>query len=171
LFDNLIHSVSSKIRLLNWSLAAIMMVLLMGGAFFGPMPVASADEEDDDDERDGNEHVDKEKKCKKKQYGDKCDKGKPKVDITSPDKKKVTASMLMVTVDATDSISGIKKVELRINGGPRILLTDHPDSDTWKYSAPCDEGKTKKYNITAKATDWVGNSKRDHVEFKLTCTA
>ena len=162
------HIVSREMRLLNGVLAAIMMVLLMGGALFGAIPVASAEQDEDDDHDD--EKKDKEIKCKKKRYGDECDKEKPKVDITSPDKKKVTSNMLMVTVDATDNISGVQKVELRINGGPLILLTDHPDSHTWKYSAPCDAGETKKYKITAKATDWVGNSKRDHVKFKLTCT-
>ena len=168
LISYLSQTILRQKRLFDGVLGIVVMVILLSGTLLGSVPLAHADDDDDDDDDD---KKDKDKKCpKKKRYNGDCDKTKPKVKITDPDKKeKVTSSMLMVTIDATDDISGIKKVEVRINGGPLILVTTKLDSDTWKYSASCVDGTTKKIQVTAKATDNVGNVKRDHVNFRLMC--
>jgi len=167
--DYLNHSVSREIRLLKGSLAAITMVLLMGGAFFGVMPIAIA--EDDDGENDEHHH-DTDKKCKKKRYGDQCDKGKPEINITDPTRReKITDSELVVTIDATDAISGIKTVEIRFNGGPIIPVTTKLDSDTWQYTTDCDDNTKQNIRVAVRATDWVGNKARDHVNIVLMCIA
>jgi len=149
-------------------LGIVVMVILLSGTLLGSVPLAYADDDDDDDDDD---KKDKDKKCpKKKRYDGDCDRKKPRVNISDPDNKdRVTSDMLMLTIDATDDISGVKKVQVRINGGPLILVTTKLDGDTWKYSAPCTFDGTKKIHATAKVTDNVGNVKRDHVNFRQTC--
>ena len=66
-------------------------------------------------------------------------------------------------VEAEDDETGIKKVEVRINGGPFLPATQVSD-DEWEFKVTLEPGK---YKATAKATDLVDNMSRDSVKFKV----
>jgi len=104
-------------------------------------------------------------KCPEKfKYGKICDKKKPEIEIEEPEKNdKLPAGMITIEIEAEDDETGIKKVEVRINGGPFLPATQ-VDDDEWEFKVNLEPGK---YKATAKATDNAGNFKRDRVNFKI----
>ena len=150
-------------------------MVLLGGSFVGPIPYAIADEDDDDDDR--KEKLKKLKalvkklldddddKCPEKfKYGEICDRERPEIEIEEPEKgDKLPAGMITIEIEAEDDETGIKKVEVRINGGPYLPATQVSD-DEWEFKVTLEPGK---YKATAKATDLVDNMSRDSVKFKV----
>jgi len=102
-------------------------------------------------------------KCDK--YEDIRDKKDPQVKITFPEKnKKVEGSTITVTGTATDKLSGVESVIVRIDRGSYKTAVLESDG-TWTVEfTDVDDGKHK---VTVKAVDFAGNDKRKHVKFKV----
>ncbi len=109
------------------------------------------------------DHGDTLGKCEK--YEDLRDKQDPKVKITSPKKnKKVEGSTITVTVTATDKLSGVESVIVRLDRGSYKTAVLESDG-TWAVEfTDVDDGKHK---VTVKAKDFAGNDKRKHVKFRV----
>jgi len=143
--------------------------ILLGGAISGSAPIVFADA---DDKIKFEQLVSlalkakSEKKCKPEQkYGDICDKKKPKIKITSPDKKEKVGSPVTITGTAEDKETGIKSVMVRIDKGDFVEADFDKDTGIWTFDAgTLDSGKHK---ATAKAIDIVGNEKRKTVKFEV----
>jgi len=163
----------------NYQLAAITLgMILLGGTILGSAPLAFADHDDDKkaklkaklkdllekikakikDKRDR-------EKCKESQkYGGVCDTKRPEIVIKEPDNRdKVPEGDVTFELKAKDKGSGLAKVQLRINDGPfqdATLIS----GDKWEFTTNLVPGN---YKATAKATDNVGNTKRDSIKFKV----
>ena len=156
----------------NYQIIAITTgLILLGGTIFGSAPMVFADHSDDLKDKikklkDLIKKLKKEKKCpEKKKYEGECDKKKPKIKITSPKKKEnVPGPTVMITGTASDKESGIKKVLVRVDRGSYEEADFDPNTGTWKFTIDLEPGKHK---ATAKATDNVGNMKRDKVKFTV----
>ena len=66
-------------------------------------------------------------------------------------------------MDLQDDESGLDKVQLRINRGA-FQDCPHISGDMFECIVDLEPGK---YKATAKATDNVGNKKRDSIKFKV----
>jgi len=120
------------------------------------------DNRDDDDDDD---------RCPvKHKYEELCDKKKPKIKITSPNKnEEVEGPTVMITGTASDDLSGIKQVLVRIDKGSYEEADFDKNTGTWKFTTgPLDPGKHK---VTAKAEDKANNFKRDSVKFKVVASS
>ncbi len=117
--------------------------VLLAGSFLGPIPYADADHNNDSD-------------CKKKKkYNNVCDLERPKVKITFPEKRdRLSPGEITILGTATDEISGIKKVEVKVKSGPfqQATLTG---GDNWEFTT--DELDPGFYWVIVKATDFVNN--------------
>ena len=104
-------------------------------------------------------------KCKESQkYEGECDTRRPQIDIKEPDNRdKVPEGDVTFELKAKDKESGLAKVQLRINDGPFLDAT-LISGDNWEFTTNLDPGN---YKATAKATDKVGNTKRDSIKFKV----
>ena len=104
-------------------------------------------------------------KCKESQkYEGVCDKERPKIEIKEPgNKDKLPAGEITFELKAKDKGSGLAKVQLRINDGAFLDAT-LISGDNWEFVADLEPGN---YKATAKATDKVGNMKRDSIKFKV----
>jgi len=109
------------------------------------------------------DHGDTLGKCDK--YEDLRDKKDPQVKITFPKKnKKVEGSTITVTGTATDKLSGVESVIVRLDRGSYKTAVLESDG-TWTVEfTDVDDGKHK---VTVKAKDFAGNDKRKHVKFKV----
>jgi len=126
------------------------------------------DRDDDDDDRDDDDDDDR---CPvKHKYEELCDKKKPKIKITSPNKnEEVEGPTVMITGTASDDLSGIKQVLVRIDKGSYEEADFDKNTGTWKFTTgPLDPGKHK---VTAKAEDKANNFKRDSVKFKVVASS
>jgi len=148
-------------------------LMLLGGAFTGSAPIAFADDDDDRKKRlieliakirshleDDNDKCPEEKK-----YEGVCDTKRPKIEIKEPENKdKLPEGPITFELKAKDKGSGLAKVQLRINDGPfqdaTLILGD-------KWELEVVDLEPGKYKATAKATDNVGNMKRDNVKFTV----
>ena len=163
----------------NYQLTAITLgMILLGGTILGSTPFAFADDDDDKKEElkakfkkllEKIKALIKEKrdqeKCKESQkYEGECDTRRPKIEIKEPDNRdKLPEGPITFELKAKDKESGLAKVQLRINGGPfedATLIS----GDKWEFTTNLVPGN---YKATAKATDNVGNTKRDSVKFKV----
>jgi len=164
----------------NYQLTAITLgMILLGGTILGSIPFAFADDHDDKKEKLKAKLKDLlakiKAKIKMKSDGEKCDesqkyegvcdKKRPKIEIEEPDNKdKLPEGPITFELKAKDKGSGLAKVQLRINDGPfvdAILIS----GDKWELEVVGLE--PGKYKATAKATDKVGNMKRDSIKFKV----
>jgi len=162
----------SMFRINSTLLGIIGASVLLGGAFLGPIPYAFADDDDDQKKRlkeliaKIREHRDSDDdKCKEnKKYEGVCDRERPKIDIKEPDNRdKLPAGLITFELKAKDKGSGLAKVQLRINDGAfqdATLIS----GDKWELVVDLEPGN---YKATAKATDKVGNTKRDSIKFKV----
>jgi len=109
----------------------------------------------------------KDKKCKEEQkYEGVCDKKKPKIKIDSPKKnKQVAGPSVTITGTATDELSGVKSVMVRVDDGEYMPATF--DSSTGEFTFTTGELSSGKHKVTVKATDFVDNEKRKSVKFKV----
>jgi len=122
-------------------------LILLGGTILGSTPFAFADEDDDKKEKlkaklkDLFEKIkakieakNDDDKCPEKfKYGKICDKKKPEIEIEEPENNdKLPAGMITIEIEAEDDETGIKKVEVRINGGPFLPATQ-VDDDEWEF--------------------------------------
>ncbi len=163
----------------NYQLTAITLgMILLGGTILGSTPFAFADHNDDKklkaklkdllekikakikDKRDR-------EKCKESQkYEGVCDTQRPTIEIKKPrNKDKLPEGEITFELKAKDKGSGLAKVQLRINDGPfqdATLIS----GDNWKF-VPVPDLVPGNYKATAKATDNVGNTKRDSIKFKV----
>jgi len=95
----------------------VLISILLGGSFLGPIPFAVADEDDDDRKEKlkklkviVNQIFDDEKCKKKHKYKDICDEERPEIEIDFPERgDRVPAGEITITGTASDEISGIKK--------------------------------------------------------------
>jgi len=160
-------------RLIFSIFATTLGLMLLGGAFTGSAPIAFADDDDDRKKRlielisKIRSHLeDEDDKCpEEKKYEGACDKKSPKIEIKEPENKdKLPAGEIVkFELKAKDKGSGLAKVELRINDGAfqdATLIS----GDNWEFTTNLEPGK---YKATAKATDNVGNMKRDNVKFTV----
>ncbi len=106
-----------------------------------------------------------EDKCKESQkYKGECDKERPQIDIKKPrNRDRVPEGDVTFEIKAKDKGSGLAKVQLRINDGPFLDAT-LISGDQWEITPNLVPGN---YKATAKATDNVGNTKRDSIKFKV----
>ena len=97
-------------------------------------------------------------------YGEIRDKKDPKIKITFPEKKQeVEGPTVMITGTASDDLSGIKKVLVRIDNGQYKEADFDSNAGTWKFTTgELDPGKHK---VKVKAEDNADNIKRAHVKF------
>jgi len=154
-------------------IAIILGLILFAGSISGSASIAFADDDDDDRKKRLIELIakirshleDDDDKCpEEKKYEGICDNKRPKIEIKEPDKKdKLPAGLVTFELKAKDKGSGLAKVELRINDGPFLDAT-LISGDKWEFVADLEPGK---YKATAKATDKVGNMKRDNVKFTV----
>ena len=150
-------------------------LILLGGTFTGSAPLAFADDDDDRKKRLKQliakiraflENLEEEQKCKEnKKYEGVCDRQRPKIEIKEPDNRdKLPEGPITFELKAKDKGSGLAKVQLRINDGAfedATLIS----GDNWELEVVGLE--PGKYKATAKATDKVGNMKRDSIRFTV----
>jgi len=68
----------------------------------------------------------------------------------------------MITGTASDELSGIKKIDVKVDRGP--FMEASFGGGVWEITIGLDPGKHK---LTVKAVDNANNFKRDHVKFTL----
>jgi len=142
-------------------------LILFSGSISGTMPVVFADHVDFGEVKDKAKKAKKEKKCKEEQkYEGVCDKKDPKIKIESPKKKeKVAGPTVTITGTATDELSGVKSVMVRVDKGAFMPATFDPSTGEFTFTTgPLDPGKHK---VTVKATDFVDNDKRKNIKFEV----
>ncbi len=106
------------------------------------------------------------KKCPEKfKYKGECDRKKPKVDINFPEKRDRVSGDDPMMITASDDLSGIKEVLVKVDRGSFEEAVFDSDSGTWKF--PIDSLDNGRHFVFAKAIDNVGNSKRDFVFFTI----
>jgi len=89
---------------------------------------------------------------------------KPEIEIEEPENgDKLPAGLVTFEIEAEDDESGLDKVQLRINRG---AFQDCPPTSEDMFECVVDLGPGK-YKATAKATDNVGNKKRDTIKFRV----
>jgi len=162
---------------ITYQLTAISLgLILLGGTILGSTPFAFADQDDDRKAKlkaklkeliqkfKDKIKENKENKCPKKHKYDRiCDNKKPIVKITSPEKKeKVDGPTVTITGTASDQLTGIKKVLVKVDNGK--FMDASFGGGIWEFTTNLDPGKHK---ITVKAEDNANNFKRVHVKFTV----
>ena len=146
-------------------------LILLGGTIFGSAPMVFADHSEDLKAKlaklkDLIAQWKENKKCpEKKKYNEICDKKKPEVDITFPEKRDKVSGDDPIMITASDDLSGIKKVLVKVDRGSYEEAVFDSDSGTWKF--PIDDLDNGRHFVFAKAIDNVGNTKRDFVFFTI----
>jgi len=161
-----------KASLTNYQLIAITIgFILFSGSISGSASIAFADDDGSNDDFDKlkkkAQKAKKEKKCKdEKKYMSECDKKKPKLKITSPKKnKEVAGPTVTITGTATDKLSGVESVMVRVDDGEYMPADFDPSTGEFTFTT----GKlaSGKHKVTVKAVDFVDNEKRKSVKFKV----
>jgi len=162
----------TNIHLTSYQLIAVTTgIILLGGAIFGSAPMVFADHSDDLKDKFAKlkELIKKwkeNKKCPEKfKYEEMCDKKKPKVDITFPEKRDKISGDDPIMITASDDLSGIKEVLVKVDRGSYEDAVFDSDTGTWKF--PIDGLDNGRHFVFAKAVDNVGNTKRDFVFFTI----
>jgi len=108
-------------------------------------------------------------KCDK--YGDLRDEKDPKLKITSPKKNEQVEgpTVMMITGTASDDLSGIKKVLVKIDNGQFEEADFDSNTGTWKFTTG--QLEPGKHKAKAKAVDNANNSEKDSVKFKVVATS
>ena len=103
-------------------------------------------------------------RCFFHKYHDVCDTIKPTLTITSPSNHdKVNGPSVTITGSATDAQSGIKKVQMSIDGhGWNLVSTSNGD---WSVTKNMGRGP---HIVEVRAIDWAHNINLAHVVFKVT---
>ena len=146
-------------------------IVLLGGTISGSAPMVFADNSDDLKDRLAKlkELIAQWKANKKcpvhKKYNDECDKKKPKVDIIFPEKRDKVSGDDPIMITASDNLSGIKEVLVKVDRGSYEEAVFDSDTGTWKF--PIDGLDNGRHFVFAKAIDNVGNFKRDFVFFTI----
>ena len=156
----------------NYQIIAITTgLVLLGGTIFGSAPMVFADHSDDLKNKlaklkDLIKKWKEKKKCPEKfKYNEICDKKKPKVDIIFPEKRDRVSGDDPIMITASDDLSGIKEVLVKVDRGSYEEAVFDSDSGTWKF--PIDGLDNGRHFVFAKAIDKVGNEKRDFVFFTI----
>jgi len=155
-----------KSSLTNYQLIAITIgLILFAGSFSGSASIAFADDVNFGEVKDKAKKAKKDKKCKEEQkYEGICDKKKPKIKITSPEKKSEVGPSFTVTGTATDKETAVENVMVRLDTTGYTTVIPEPDGSWEVEFTDVPIGKNK---ITAKATDKVGNEKRTKVKITV----
>ena len=181
-FSILLLKMSNQKRNLFGPLAGLVIAMLLVGSVFAPGCLASAASDNgksgkngnsqntqgDDDKNNGKDNEkgekdDKNTKCVLHRYDGKCDHKKPKIDITSPgNKDKVTGPSVTITGNAFDTDSGVKKVQMKIDGHGWILISS--SNGDWSVTKTLGLGP---HIIQVRAMDWAHNIAADHSTFKV----
>ncbi len=106
-------------------------------------------------------------KCPEKfKYGEICDNKKPEVDITFPQRRDQVQSPVTITGTASDDLSGIKEVLVRVDRGPFAQATF--SGGEWEFTTELEQSRNSPFHLVfVKAIDNVGNFNRDFVFFSL----
>ncbi len=83
----------------------------------------------------------------------------PVVSITSPPSGATVSGTIAVTVDATDSHSGVASVSLYLNNQPHSILTQPP----YSFSVDTSELTTGSHTLTVRAVDQAGNQAEESI--------
>jgi len=145
-------------------------LILLGSTISGSTPIVFADHIDLKDKFAKLKELIAKWKAKKKcpekfKYNEICDRKKPKVDITFPEKRDKVSGDDPIMITASDDLSGIKEVLVKVDRGSFEEAVFDSDSGTWKF--PIDDLDNGRHFVFAKAIDNVGNSKRDFVFFTI----
>jgi len=126
----------------NTVCAITLISVLLAGSFLGPIPFADASHRDN---------------CKeKKKYNGICDLKRPDLKIDFPKKRDhVPSGEITIRGTASDEISGIKNVKVKINRD-NFKLATLTGGDNWEFTTELDPGF---YFVVVKATDNVNNKK------------
>lgn len=163
----------TNIHLTSYQLIAVTTgIILLGGTIFGSAPMVFADHSDDLKAKlaklkDLIAQWKENKKCPdKKKYEGECDKKKPKIKIESPEKREnVSGPSVMITGTASDDLSGIEKVQVKVDRGSYEDVDEFdPETGIWKITKELDDGR---HFVFAKAIDKVGNTKRAFTFFTV----
>jgi len=153
----------------HYQLVAITIgLVLLAGTIFGSAPTVFADDHDDRKKRlkeliaKVREHLHNDKCAEKQKYLGTCDIVKPKVDITSPQKRAQVQSPVTITGTASDVGSGLKEVLVRVGFGGYVPATIN--NGDWELTVNLNDGR---HLVFAKAIDNVGNFKRDFTFFTI----
>jgi len=174
---------SHQRRSLFVPLTGFVIALLLAGSVFAPASLANAASDNGkksdnsnnnngnssgqsgakDDKNEGKDN-DANKKCRLHKYDGKCDFIKPKITISSPDNKgKVTGPSITIQGNANDVDSGIKKVQMSIDGhGWNLVSTTNGD---WSVTKNMGLGP---HIVQIRAMDNAHNIAAAHVFFKVT---
>ena len=151
-------------------------MILLGGTIFGSAPIAFADHSDDLKDKIAQitnliKNFDADRKCPEKfKYEEICDLKKPEVDITFPQKgDEVPSRTITITGTASDDLSGIKEVLVRVDRGPYAKATF--SGGVWEFTTELEQlpinSQREIHLVFVKAIDNVGNFKRDFTFFTV----
>ena len=154
---------------IHYQLIAITIgLILFAGSISGSAPIVFADQDEDRKEKlkqliaKIRAHLNDDKCAEKQKYFGKCDIVKPKVDITSPQKRAQVESPVTITGTASDVGSGLKEVLVRVGFGGYVPATIN--NGDWEITVNLNDGR---HLVFAKAIDNVGNFKRDFTFFTI----
>ncbi len=154
---------------IHYQLIAITIgLILFAGSISGSAPIVFADQDEDRKEKlkkliaKIRAHLHDDKCAEKQKYFGKCDIVKPKVDITSPQKRAQVESPVTITGTASDVGSGLKEVLVRVGFGGYVPATIN--NGDWELTVNLNDGR---HLVFAKAIDNVGNVKRDFTFFTI----
>ena len=156
---------------MNYQIIAVTAgLILLGSTISGSTPIVFADHIDLKDKFAKLKELIAKWKAKKKcpekfKYNEICDRKKPKVDITFPEKRDNVSGDDPIMITASDDLSGIKKVLVKVDRGSYEDAVFDSDSGTWKF--PIDGLDNGRHFVFAKAIDNVGNTKRDFTFFTV----
>jgi len=175
--SNKAHNMGNQ-KLIFSIFAITLGLMLLGSVLTNSTPIAFADEHEDKKKKlkellkkliakIREQRAPDDDKCKESQkYQGECDRERPKIEIKEPDHRdKLPEGEITFELKAKDKGSGLAKVQLRINDGPFLDAT-LISGDKWEF-VPVPDLVPGKYKATAKATDKVGNMKRDSIRFTV----
>ncbi len=154
---------------IHYQLIAITIgLILFAGSISGSAPIVFADQDEDRKEKlkqliaKIRAHLNDDKCAERQKYFGTCDIVKPKVDITSPQKRAQVESPVTITGTASDVGSGLKEVLVRVGFGGYVPATIN--NGNWEITVNLNDGR---HLVFAKAIDNVGNFKRDFTFFTI----
>jgi len=154
---------------IHYQLIAITIgLILFAGSISGSAPIVFADQDEDRKEKlkqliaKIRAHLNDDKCAERQKYFGTCDIVKPKVDITSPQKRAQVESPVTITGTASDVGSGLKEVLVRVGFGGYVPATIN--NGDWEITVNLNDGR---HLVFAKAIDNVGNFKRDFTFFTV----
>ena len=164
----------------NYQLTAITLgMILLGGTILGSTPFAFADDDDDRNKKlkakfkellekirvKIQEEKDRGDKCKGTKYGDICDDSGPSVGIKNPKHRdRLPPGTITIEIKATDRQTAVDKVEVFVNW---VFIGEATFSSGDRWTIDHEFTDPGRYRIKAIATDLVGNTGSDRIQFRI----